>query len=112
MTRALFVLDLKDDPELIAAYEARHAPGAVWPEVLRDIRQRGFSEMEIWRVADRLVMLAEIPAEGLAPSDPAVAPVIAEWEAAMDAYQRPITADGPKWLPMTRIFALDEHPEA
>ncbi len=112
MTRALFALDLKDDPELIAAYEARHAPGSVWPEVLRDIRQRGFRAMEIWRVADRLVMLADIPEEGLAPSDPAVEPVIAEWEATMDAYQRPIAAGSPKWLPMTRIFALDEHPDA
>jgi len=110
VTRALFALDLKDDPELIAAYEARHAPGAVWPQVLHDIRQRGFREMEIWRVADRLVMLAEVPEEGLAPSDPAIEAVIAEWETAMDSYQRPIAADGPKWLPMTRIFALDEHP--
>lgn len=112
MTRALFVLDLENDPELIAAYEARHAPGAVWPEVVRDIHQRGYREMEIWRAGNRLVMLAEIAPEGLLPSDPALAPVAARWEAEMDAYQRPIVADGPKWLPMERIFALDEHPSA
>ena len=41
MTRALFVLDLEKDPELISAYEARHLPGAVWPEVIRAIRQLG-----------------------------------------------------------------------
>ncbi len=110
MTRALFVLDLKDDPDLIAAYEASHAPGAVWPQIVRDIRQRGYREMEIWRVADRLVMLAEISPAGLAPSDPDLDPVVAQWESEMDAYQRPIDPTGPKWLPMTRIFALDEQP--
>lgn len=112
MTRALFVLDLENDPELIATYEARHAPGSVWPDVVRDIRQRGYREMEIWRVGNRLVMLAEVSPEGLRPSEPDLEPVVARWEAEMDAYQRPIAPDGPKWLPMTRIFALDEHPLA
>lgn len=109
MTRMLFALDLENDPALIAAYEARHAPGSVWPEVVRDIRQRGYREMEIWRVANRLVMLAEIAPEGLAPSEPGVQPIVEQWEAEMDAYQRPIASGGPKWLPMARIFALDEH---
>jgi L-rhamnose mutarotase len=26
----------------------------------------------------------------------------------MDAFQKPIRDDGPKWAPMARIFALDE----
>ncbi|MBB4099061.1 L-rhamnose mutarotase [Sphingomonas kyeonggiensis] len=112
MTRALFALDLDNDPELIAAYEARHAPGSVWPEIVHDIRQRGYREMEIWRVANRLVMLAEIVPEGLTPSAPELQPIIDQWESEMDAYQRPIASGSPKWLPMTRIFALDEQPAA
>ncbi|MBQ1498970.1 MAG: L-rhamnose mutarotase [Sphingomonas sp.] len=110
MTRALFVLDLENDSELISAYEARHLPGAVWPEVIRAIHQLGYRDMEIWRAADRLVMLADIAPAGLAPLDPDLQPIVAQWEAEMRAYQRPIAPDGPKWLPMTRIFALDEHP--
>uniref|UniRef100_UPI0013D9D7A9 L-rhamnose mutarotase n=2 Tax=Pseudomonadota TaxID=1224 RepID=UPI0013D9D7A9 len=70
----VFVLDLENDPELISAYEARHTPGSVWPEVIRAIRQRGYRDMEIWRVADRLVMLAEIVPSGLAPFDPDLQP--------------------------------------
>lgn len=112
MTRALFALDLDNDPDLIAAYEARHAPGSVWPEIVRDIRQRGYREMEIWRVSNRLVMLAEIAPEGLVASDPDIQPIIDQWESEMDAYQRPIASGSPKWLPMTRIFALDEQPPA
>jgi L-rhamnose mutarotase len=112
VSRALFALDLANDPDLIAAYEARHAPGSVWPEVVRDIRQRGYREMEIWRVGNRLVMLAEISPDGLSASDPEVRPVVDRWEAEMDVYQRPIVADGPKWQPMTRIFSLEEQPES
>jgi len=110
MTRALFVLDLENVPELISAYEARHAPGAVWPQVIRAIHQLGYRDMEIWRAADRLVMLAEIAPAGLASLDSDLQPIVTQWEAEMSAYQRPILPDGPKWLPMTRIFALDEQP--
>mgnify|MGYP001073037462 CR=1 FL=1 len=110
MTRALFVLDLENDPELISAYEARHAPGAVWPQVIRAIHQLGYRDMEIWRAADRLVMLAEIAPAGLASLDCDLQPIVTQREAEMTAYQRPILPDGPKWLPMTRIFALDEQP--
>lgn len=108
MTRQVFALDLVRDAELIAAYEARHAPGAVWPAVVADIRAQGFDEMEIWRVDDRLVMIAEQGDDGTAHRDPALAPVVARWEAEMDAFQRPIRAEGPKWAPMVRIFALSE----
>ena len=108
MPRHVFALDLVDDAALIAAYEARHAAGAVWPEVIRDIRDRGFIDMEIWRVADRLVMIAEVADGFPRPADPALQETVARWEGEMDAYQRPITAGGAKWAAMTRIFALGE----
>lgn len=106
--RLVHALDLVADAALIAAYEARHAPGAVWPEVVGDIRQRGCRSMEIWRLEDRLVMIAEVEDDFPRPADPALQPRIQAWEAEMDAFQRPIRDTGPKWAPMVRIFALDE----
>jgi L-rhamnose mutarotase len=104
----LFALDLVDDAALIAAYEQRHAAGAVWPEVVRDIRSRGFLAMEIWRVADRMVMLAEVEDDFPREPDPALVERAAAWEAEMDGYQRPVVTGGPKWAPMTRIFSLED----
>jgi L-rhamnose mutarotase len=106
--RKLFALDLVDDAALIAAYEARHAAGAVWPEIVRDIGGRGILDMEIWRIDDRLIMVAEVAADYPRAPDPALAGTVARWEAQMDAYQKPIRTDGPKWAEMTRIFALAE----
>jgi L-rhamnose mutarotase len=106
--RLVHALDLVADAGLIAAYEARHAPGAVWPEVVGDIRQRGYRSMEIWRIEDRLVMIAEVEDDFPRPADPALQPRVEAWEREMDAFQKPIRDDGPKWAPMARIFALDE----
>jgi L-rhamnose mutarotase len=106
--RLVFALDLVADAELADAYERRHAPGAVWPEVVMDIRDRGFADMEIWRVEDRLVMIAEVEDDFPRPSNPELQPRAEAWESQMDAYQRPIRADGPKWASMSRIFALAE----
>jgi len=106
--RLVFALDLVADADLIAAYERRHAADAVWPEVVHDIRDRGFLDMEIWRVEDRLVMIAEVSDDFPRSGDPALQPRIDAWEAEMDGYQRPIRTDGPKWAPMVRIFALAE----
>ncbi|MES2336894.1 MAG: L-rhamnose mutarotase [Pseudomonadota bacterium] len=106
--RLVLALDLIDDAALIAAYEARHAAGAVWPEVVRDIRQRGCLDMEIWRVDDRLVMIAEVADDHPRAAEPALAPAVDRWEREMDAYQRPLYATGGKWTAMRRIFALAE----
>ena len=105
--RIVRALDLVRDAGLIAAYEARHAPGAVPADVVRDLRDRGFQEMEIWRVADRLVMIAEVAGNFPRPSDPSLQAAVDAWERAMDEFQRPF-AEGPKWAEMTRIFTLSE----
>jgi L-rhamnose mutarotase len=99
-----------NDANLIAAYEAAHAPGAVWPEIIAGIREKGFLDMEIWRVEDRLLMVAEVSeAWPIAlPEERAI--VDARWEKAMDIYQRPLPGSkaGEKWRPMTKIFALGD----
>ncbi len=108
--RLVLALDLVADAALIAAYRARHAPGAVWADIVRDIRDRGILDMEIWQVEDRLVMIVDVAADYPRPADPALQETVARWEAEMDGYQRPIRDDGPKWLPMERIFALADQP--
>ena len=113
--RQVLLLDLKNDPELIAQYEACHAPGAVPPEVVKSIRDAGISSMEIFRLGDRLVMLVEadddFDAKAKAAAD-ATNPAVIAWEKRMDAFQQrlPWAADGEKWLPATRIFSLEEQP--
>jgi L-rhamnose mutarotase len=107
MRRVCFALDLVDDAAAIAEYEARHAPGAVWPEVVAHIHAQGVEAMEIWRAADRLVMIAEVADDyPRAVAEPAR---IAEWESLMWGFQRPLpaAAEGEKWVAMTRIFSLD-----
>lgn len=108
--RVCFALDLVDDADLISAYEAAHAPGQVWPQVIAGIRQAGYREMEIWRVADRLLMIAEVEPDWPRPTDAALEEVDSRWQQAMDSFQKRILRgqDAPKWAPMHRIFALCE----
>ena len=108
--RLCFALDLVDDAALIAEYEARHAPGAVWPAVLAHIRARGVEAMEIWRSGDRMVMIAQVAADYPRPvPEP---PETVEWERLMWRFQRPLpdSAPGEKWVAMKRIFDLDAQP--
>lgn len=110
MPRLCFALDLIDDAALIAEYEARHAPGALWPAVAAHIRAQGVEAMEIWRTGDRLVMIAEVADDY--PRDVPAPPEDAEWEGLMWRFQRPLphAAPGEKWVAMTRIFDLGEQP--
>lgn len=105
--RVVRALDLVQDAALIAAYEAHHAPKAVPRDIVRDLRDQGYRDMEIWRVADRLVMIAEVADTFPQPHDSALQSSVEAWERKMDGFQRPII-DGPKWAEMTRIFALSE----
>jgi L-rhamnose mutarotase len=105
--RVVRALDLVDDAALIAAYEAYHAPKAVPRDIVRDLRDRGYREMEIWRVADRLVMIAEVEDGYPLPPDPSLQSSVEAWQRTMGGYQRSIV-DGIKWVDMTRIFALSE----
>ena len=87
MSCRVLVLDLKDDPELIARYEAHHRPGAVPDAVLRSIRAAGIDRMDIHRCGNRLVMVIEtsaaFDAQAKAAAD-AADPEVVAWEEAMD----------------------------
>lgn len=107
----ILALDLRDDPALIAAYEAHHR--AVRPEVLAHLLRHGVQRMRIWRLGTRLVMLMDTDdavydaarMQAAAADDPA----IRRWEELMWTFQAPTpwTPAGQKWTPMSCIFDVD-----
>lgn len=107
--RYCLALDLKDDPRLIAEYEAHHR--RVWPEILESIRASGILSMEIYRVETRLMMIMEVADdfsfERKAAADAASARVQA-WERLMWTYQQAIPGGPPdaKWRLMDRVFVF------
>ena len=111
MKKFCFALDLKNDPELIKKYIEHHQN--VWPEVLKSIQDSGIINMEIYHVANRLFMIMEtrddFDPEAKAEADKKN-PKVQEWEALMDEYQKrlPFANKGVKWVPMERIFSLEE----
>ena len=107
MKKHCLALDLKYDPELIAAYEEHHRN--FWPEVLQSLSDSGIQNMEIYRISNRLFMIIEVEdsfsfAEK-AKLDECNAKVL-DWEVLMWEYQQalPIAKPGEKWLPMEKIF--------
>jgi len=109
MRRHCFALDLKNDPQLIAAYEEHHRK--VWPEILQSIRDAGIEELEIYRIENRLFMIMEVndhfSFERKAAMDASDSKV-QEWESLMWKYQQalPSAMPGQKWLLMEKIFEL------
>lgn len=109
MKRYALALDLKDDPELIAAYEAHHR--AVWPEIAQSIERAGISHMEIYRWANRLFMLIETSDDFSFEQKEQLDrynPKVQEWETLMWQYQQalPGSKPGEKWRLMSQIFEL------
>ncbi|MFM0114667.1 L-rhamnose mutarotase [Paraburkholderia nemoris] len=110
--RHCFALDLKDDPNLIARYEALHRQ--VWPDVVRHIREHGVLSMDIYRLGTRLLMIMEtddaiFDADRMARATETDA-AVRQWEDLMWRFQAPTpwTPTGQKWMPMQRIFDLRE----
>lgn len=109
MQRFCFALDLKPDAQAIAQYEAHHK--AVWPEILSSIKDSGVTNLEIYRVSNRLFMILEadesFSLEEKAKQDGRNIKV-QEWEALMWQYQQalPGTTSGHKWVLLDKIFSL------
>lgn len=104
-------LDLKDNPDLIAAYRKLHSQNGIWPEILEGIKKAGVLEMEIYLLGTRLFMIVELPAE--ADWDEVMRrmanyPRQAEWEALTAKYQKAESnaSSTEKWKLMERIFHL------
>lgn len=104
------MLDLKDDPELIAVYEKHHQN--VWPEVERRIRESGIVKMEIYRLANRLVMALETEDHFSFEKKRKIDgqdPKVQEWEELMSQFQQPLpwAMGEEKWVLMESIYKLD-----
>ncbi|GAA4415166.1 L-rhamnose mutarotase [Nibrella viscosa] len=107
--RYCLALDLKDDPALIAEYEQYHEK--IWPEIEESIRSSGITDMEIYRIGNRLFMIMETTDDfsfERKSSMDAGNPKVQEWEDLMWTYQQalPLAKPGEKWLLMDRIFKL------
>ena len=109
MKQFVLALDLKNDPHLIAQYEAHHQ--AVWPEILESIKASGILACNIYRIENRLTMILETTEtfsfEQKAIDD-AQNPIVQEWETLMWTYQQaiPSAKPGQKWVAMKQIFSL------
>ncbi|MGG6463019.1 L-rhamnose mutarotase [Solilutibacter silvestris] len=110
--RHCLALDLQDDPALIAEYERHHRD--VWPEVLAHLRDHGVTELEIFRLGTRLVMVmdtddARFDAAAMSAAERDDPRLIA-WETLMWTFQKatPWTPAGSKWTPMPSIFRLSD----
>jgi L-rhamnose mutarotase len=107
--RHCLALDLKDDDSLIAEYEKYHQN--VWPEILGSIKSSGITNLEIYRVLNRLFMIMEtnetFSFHKKAEMDKAN-PKVQEWETLMWKYQQalPGAKPGEKWILMDKIFDL------
>jgi len=109
--RHYLALDLKDDLTLIEEYENHHAHGLVWPEIIQSIRDSGITDMEIYRVGNRMVMMMEVDHnfdfDKKANMD-INNPEVQKWEELMWKFQQPLpwAKEGEKWMKMDRIFKL------
>jgi L-rhamnose mutarotase len=109
--RYCLTLDLKDDADLIREYEDHHK--AVWPEIIKSIKDSGITDMEIYRLENRLCMIMEVDKdfsfEKKQQLDEDNAKV-QEWEELMWKYQQPlaIAAEGEKWMLMKNVFTLKD----
>lgn len=107
--RYCLALDLINDAEKIAAYEAYHEN--VWPEILDSIKESGIISMEIYSIENRLFMIMETDEsfsfETKSISD-AQNPKVQEWENLMWNYQQalPFAKSGEKWMLMNKIFSV------
>lgn len=113
MPRLYYALDLQDDPQLIEEYERWHRRDRIWPEIVRSLYSSGIEEAEIFRAGNRLVLVLQVAADFDADAKAAADlsdPRVAAWEALMWKYQKalPFAQPGEKWLPMRRIFSLNE----
>lgn len=107
--RYCLALDLVNDETKISEYEKWHRE--VWPEIIASIKNSGITNMEIYRVMNRLFMIMETAPgfsfEKKGEMD-AANEKVQEWEKLMWDYQQAIPGSKPgeKWLLMEKIFSL------
>lgn len=109
MHRYCFTLDLKNDEQLIAEYEAHHQQ--LWPGVRQSFADAGVENIEIYRTRTRLFMIFEVNESFSFEKKNEIDrnnPDVQKWEALMSKYQQaaPGAMADEKWVLMNRIFKL------
>jgi L-rhamnose mutarotase len=105
------VLDLKDDPDLIAEYKQHHQIENVPAGVLACIRGDGIVSEEIYLAGNRMVMILKtedsFSLEAKRAAD-ASNPEMQQWEELMWRYQEPLSFahPGEKWILAEKIFEV------
>lgn len=104
-------MSLENDEKLIEEYKRRHAPGAVWPEIIEGIKSVGILRMDIYIKDTTIVMILE--ADSSTNLDEAFAklatlPRQQEWEDYMSIFQKTEkgVSSGEKWMEMEQFFDL------
>jgi L-rhamnose mutarotase len=109
--RYCLTLDLKDDPQLIAAYKRHHEK--IWPEITQSLKDAGIEDLEIYLLGTRMFMIMEVndqfsfAAKTKADKENRK---VQQWEELMWKYQQalPQANPGEKWLLMERVFKLEK----
>ena len=105
-------LTLEDDPKLIEEYKKIHAPGAVWPEITKGMREVGIIDMEIYINDTRLFMIMDTVSDfdhNKAMQELSRKPRQSEWEACVSKFQQSSSGAtaGEKWKLMERIYKME-----
>jgi L-rhamnose mutarotase len=107
MTRYCFTLQVR--PDHLAEYRMRHA--AVWPDMLRALRQAGWRDYSIFARRDGLIV-GYVEADDLAAAQRAMAAtqVNARWQAEMSRYFSGLDGRPPDegFTLLDEIFNLDD----
>jgi L-rhamnose mutarotase len=107
MTRYCFMLNVR--PDLLAEYRERHA--AVWPDMLRALRDAGWRNYSIFARPDGL-LVGYVEADDLADLQRAMAAteVNARWQADMSRYFSDLDGRPPDegFLLLDEIFNLED----
>lgn len=107
--RYCFTLDLIDNQELIDDYKKYHK--AVWPAILKGIKEVGITAMEIYLLDNRMFMIMDTLPTFVMQRDMDILgklPRQKEWEKLMWKFQQalPQAQEGEKWMQMEQIFKL------
>lgn len=107
--RYCFTLDLIENQELMEEYKNHHK--AVWPEILKGIKEVGITSMEIYLLGNRMFMIMDTLPTFVMERDMEILgklPRQKEWEALMWKFQQalPQAQEGEKWMQMEQIFQL------
>ena len=114
--RTAMALDLKDDQNLILAYEQYHQPDGIWAEIPVGIKDSGVIDMQIYRIGTRLFMLVDYD-ENTNLKDifhkMSTMPRQTEWAKLMAGFQKQLSEaqSGEQWALMKPVFLLNEHIE-